>query len=205
MYYIYGQSWPSLLIESTDSMMKGGAITCFQSEISLNATDTLYKNSGVNGGAVFSIDSKIFITGLVTFSNNNASEGGGVYLHQSEMVCQHSVIFLENKANVSGGGIKAVSSFIRLLYQGYLVFMRNFAQENGGGIFLTGNSKITVLRQGYTENKGILQNLDSGLWTGPWTGLWTGLMATITSYAATSSNSLVTTLTAFVLSKWLQG
>ena len=137
--------------------MKGGAITCFQSEISLNATVTLYKNSGVNGGAVFSIDSKIFITGLVTFSNNNASEGGGVYLHQSEMVCQHSVIFLENKANVSGGGIKAVSSFIRLLYQGYLLFMRNFAQENGGGIFLTGNSKITVLRQGYTENKWALR------------------------------------------------
>ena len=132
--------------------MKGGAITCFRTEISV----TLYKNSGVNGGAVFSFDSNlIFITGLVTFSNNNASEGGGVYLHQSEMVCQQSVIFLENKANVSGGGIKAVSSFIRLLYD--LFFMRNFAQENGGGIFLTGNSKITVLRQGYTENKWALR------------------------------------------------
>ena len=46
---------------------------------------------------------------------------------------------------------------------------------------------------------GILQNLDSGLWTGPWTGLWTGLVATITSYVATASNSPVTTLTAFVL------
>ena len=31
---------------------------------------------------------------------------------------------------------------------------------------------------------GILQNLDSGLWTGPWTGLWTGLVTTITNQLA---------------------
>ena len=33
-------------------------------------------------------------------------------------------------------------------------------------------------------DKGILQNLDSGLWTGPWTGLWTGLVTTITNQLA---------------------
>ena len=27
---------------------------------------------------------------------------------------------------------------------------------------------------------GMLQNLDSGLWTGPWTGIWTGVVTTIT-------------------------
>ena len=34
----------------------------------------------------------------------------------------------------------------------------------------------------YSLADGILQNLDSGLWTGPWTGLWTGLVTTNTSF-----------------------
>ena len=30
--------------------------------------------------------------------------------------------------------------------------------------------------------KGILQNLDHGLWTGPWTGLWTDVLTTLTRF-----------------------
>ena len=136
---------------------KAGAINLVQSEIIFNATVTMHRNIGVNGGAVFSIDSKIFVTGHLTLSNNNAAEGGGMHLHQSELLCWHSVIFLENKADVSGGGIKAVSSFIRLSFQGSLLFMTNHAHYNGGGVFLTGNSKITVVHHGYKTNIWDLQ------------------------------------------------
>ena len=136
---------------TSDVYMKGGAITCVQSEVSTNATLILHNNIGFNGGAFFLIDSKLFASGSMTISNNNALEGGGLYLYQSELLCRGAVIVLENYGNVSGGGIHAVSSFIRLSFRGSLLFMRNHATQ-GGGLYLTGNSKITVLHQGYTTD-----------------------------------------------------
>ena len=72
------------------------------------------------------------------------------YLYQSELHCKDIVIFLENHANSSGGGIQALNSFIRLSLRGSLLFMRNCAKE-GGAIYLTRNSKITVLSYGEPE------------------------------------------------------
>ena len=129
--------------------VNGGAINCVQSEITFNGTIDLHKNSAFRGGAIFSVDTKIYAYGLTTLSNNRALEGGGLYLYQSELICKESVNFIENHGNKDGGGIHSLNSFIRLSYRGSLLFMRNHAKL-GGGVFLTSNSKITVVHLGYT-------------------------------------------------------
>ena len=141
---------------TSDIYMKGGAITSVLSEITSNATLVLHNNTGFNGGALFLIDSKLFTSGDTTISNNNAHEGGGLYLYQSELLCMGQVTLLENNVNVSGGGIHAVSSFIRLSFRGSLLFMRNHATQ-GGGLYLTGNSKITVVYVEYTAGARYLR------------------------------------------------
>ena len=83
-----------------------------------------------------------------------------MYLYQSVILCSKSFLtFVDNQANVSGGGINAVNSFIGLSYRGSIIFIRNHAQKNGGGIFVTGNTKISVLHQKYTADIWMIWDL----------------------------------------------
>ena len=126
--------------------IKGGAITAFLSSVTFGeySSITFIKNDAFNyGGAVASINSNIYSLGKTTVSNNKAKKGGGIYLFQSELRCMNQLTFIENQGNVSGGGVHSLNSFIRLISQGSLLFMRNAARQ-GGGIFLTSNSKINI-------------------------------------------------------------
>ena len=131
---------------SSFTSAKGGAITAVFSTVVFEeySVITFTKNMACTyGGAIISINSNIRNHGETTLSNNRAKKGAGIYLFQSDLRCTNLLMFIENSANTTGGGIHALNSFIRLTFEGSLLFMRNRA-DLGGGIFLTTNSKINI-------------------------------------------------------------
>ena len=143
---------------STAQLQEGGAVTVFQSDITFNGACTFVNNYARNGGAVQAIESKLHIyNGTMVIANNTADKtGGGIYIYQSELNCQnHSQVkFFGNYASEKGGGIHAISSSItvdisrnwRGEYLGSLLQIIENRAENGGGICLEVNAKISIIR-----------------------------------------------------------
>ena len=151
-------SSPPQKSKGTSGTQQGGAITAFQSNITLYGICTLTDNHAHNGGAIHASQSKVFVHGDILVANNRATHsGGGVYLYQSELHCkEHSTLnLLTNSATKTGGGIHATSSLIlvdHIYYNGeeqhkyYVNFTANNA-EQGGGLCLEVNAKVYILKR----------------------------------------------------------
>ena len=136
-------------------MQQGGAITAFQSNITLHGNCTLVNNYAKSGGAMHISQSKVFAySSILMLANNSAlHSGGGIYLYQSEWNCkEHSTLkLLRNSAKMKGGGIHAISSLIfmdHVYNEGNIIsvqFVENIA-EQGGGLYLEVNAKFHVLK-----------------------------------------------------------
>ena len=82
--------------DGTTSHQQGGAITSFQSRISLYGTCILIHNEAENGGAILATESKFFIYGELLVANNTATDsGGGACLYQSEFNCKDNSIYTQ--------------------------------------------------------------------------------------------------------------
>ena len=152
--------------DATDiNINEGGALTAFQSEITIDGICSLSNNHAKIGGAVNTIQSKVHVLGELAVSNNTAEDsGGGLYLSRSELTCEmYSRINLTgNRACGNGGGIHAVGSFISIdfsvhpwgttpsiihyQYLGSLVQFTENKAEKGGGIYLEEEAKIYILK-----------------------------------------------------------
>ena len=160
---------PELKNLTSVDINEGGALTAFQSEITLDGTCTTTKNRAKFGGAVHVIQSKLYVLGELTVSNNTAKEsGGGFYLSQSELVCEmySRINFTGNNANGKGGGIHAIGSFISIdssvhpwgyhtvhwEYLGSLLHFKENRAARGGAIYLEEQAKIYILKkEKYTD------------------------------------------------------
>lgn len=149
-------SFPLPIPKGASSMQQGGAITAFQSNITLHGSCTMDNNYAKNGGAMHISQSKIFAYGSILILANNSAmhRGGGIYLYQSEWNCkEHSTLKLfRNSAKMKGGGIHATSSLIfmdHIYNEGNVMsvqFVENSA-EQGGGLYLEVNAKFYVLKR----------------------------------------------------------
>ena len=132
----------------TTLYQQGGAITSFQSQMSLYGTCTLIYNSAENGGAILATESKMFVYGELLIANNTAiKNGGGIYLYQSEFISKDysTITLLSNAANSIGGGIHSISSLIKVDHPASSVhFITNQALA-GGGISLEMNARLYIL------------------------------------------------------------
>lgn len=123
----------------------GGALSSFQSDITLRDEVILNNNKGTTGGVMLLIESKLYSGGSITVLNNIATENGGaIYAQKSELKFNGRCNVSNNVAYQDGGGIYAKSSTIALL-QGSLHFFENNAR-NGGGLYFEYDSKLYVIK-----------------------------------------------------------
>ena len=142
--------------ESTASItQEGGAITSLLSNVILAGTMALIHNEARYGGALLAIESTTSVSGQIEIANNTATaEGGGLYLRQStfELKQAQFTCFFSHNTAIFGGGIHAISSTIIVNQPAALHLENNVAAETGGGMYLTGSSKINLLRFINDEN-----------------------------------------------------
>ena len=152
-------------VNTTINFKGGGALTLYQTMLSLSGEITFEYNHADIGGAIVATESEIYLSNQVNVVNNSASiSGGGLYLAQSELFSlqDSNLTVLRNMATERGGGIHAVSSSIKNVVTGLqytdlnrkvteefrgatLNIMDNSAQK-GGGLCLEANSKVIMLK-----------------------------------------------------------
>ena len=128
---------------------EGGAITSIQSNVIFTGESIFLNNRARYGGAMLATESKIMMHGEITVENNSAiTSGGGIFLQQSdiEIKGQNSITISNNHALI-GGGMHASSSVISVYQPGTVHFIRNKADNSGGGLYLEINPKIYMYIQ----------------------------------------------------------
>lgn len=119
---------------------QGGGVFAYFSNMSF-LEDVIFANntSGHDGGAIYIQSSILKYLGNVTFIGNSAISrggyGGGVYAVDSTVTISESIDFIENTARRGGGvGFEGVSQLV-LQSPVTVNFLRNNAEEYGGGIY----------------------------------------------------------------------
>lgn len=160
---------------TTVNYKEGGALTLYQTMLSLEGDISIENNHAEIGGAILATESELFLSKVVHMFNNSASaSGGGLYLSQSELlILQESRVTISgNSAYERGGGILAISSSIKCIvtgsqytangrmieeYKGAIVNITGNSAQKGGGIYLEANTKVTILKD-YIFNTGVRHN-----------------------------------------------
>ena len=119
----------------------GGIIFCVaNSNLSMHGNHKLWSNTAEYGGGVAGLDCQITFAGNISFENNTATYGGGLYGDQ--LYVRHIngfAKFINNSAIKDGGGAYISRSAFNIEYR--VTFLGNSAL-NGGGMMLTGDSKL---------------------------------------------------------------
>ena len=125
-------------------LMGGVIFSIARSNLSIQSQHRLWNNTAQYGGGVAAIDSQVTLAGNTSFENNTATYGGGLYADGSQLLNNGWTHFMNNSATKDGGGAYASRSELRselITAQGF-TFQENSALNNGGGVMLTGGSKI---------------------------------------------------------------
>ena len=121
---------------------KGGAVFCLRNSIlHMQGSHRLINNSAHYGGGIAAVESQIILAGDVSLENNKASFGGGIYVEKSNTSAGYGY-FSTNSASEYGGGIYASESTLYL--KECIIFDRNSALTDGGGLLLTEDSKLCL-------------------------------------------------------------
>ena len=148
---------------------QGGAISLFQSIVSIFGTCTFRNNSAETGGAIYAIESRLIILYRDAEIMDNTARvfGGGAYLYQSELTVYGNCVFERNTANEGGGGVYAIGSTITKInsesVSSHLIFRENEAMQ-GGAVYLKGNAKLYTYKF-QLEDVNIFGSLNSDLLT----------------------------------------
>ena len=152
---------------TTANFKEGGALTIYQTTISLQGEHRFENNLAEIGGAILGTESEVYVSQyakVAVVSNNAKTSGGGLYLSQSELLNlqESSFKIYNNTAYAKGGGIHAVSSSMKLtvtgskytdesgkineVYKGAILNITGNTAQYGGAMFLEGYSKLTLLK-----------------------------------------------------------
>ena len=136
------------------AQLMGGVIFCTaSSKLSIQRNHRLWNNTAQYGGGVAAIDCQVTLAGHTSFENNTATYGGGLYADGSHLNSSGWTDFINNTATKDGGGAYASRSVFST-EQGF-TFEENSALNNGGGMMLTGDTKIYLqpnTRLNFTSN-----------------------------------------------------
>ena len=132
---------------------RGGAVFASNSFVNFDSLVSITNNTAATfGGAFYTYQSTLTFTNTSLISHNRAGKsGGGFFLYLSQINFHQKMDIQRNIAN-NGGGIYAISSRVRFYtkdvnQQVNITIAYNQAQNgNGGGIYLSTNSKIQLLK-----------------------------------------------------------
>ncbi len=142
-------------------MTTNGTLNIFGAEIYDNSS-TLEDENGGNGGAIYLSNSTLVITDIQMYGNT-AVNGGAIYLQNSTATISNGIIGggqetlgsstneFSNKAT-NGGGIYLLGSTLTL--SDTAIISQNYAEECGGGLYLTTNSSVSTTGEiSFTSSK----------------------------------------------------
>jgi len=125
----------------------GGGVIVYGRLAGLQARSDIYQNSSTtDGGGLYIIGGTVTLNGTIVFANTAVRNGGGVYSADGNLTMQGTArVGLANftQTAVDGGGIYASGSSIQMIGAAIAV-INNTASNNGGGLFLTNRSTLTV-------------------------------------------------------------
>ena len=123
------------------AQLMGGVVFCIaSSNLSIQSQHRFWNNTAQYGGGVAAMDCQVTLAGITSFENNTATYGGGLYADGLRLHISGWTNFINNSATKDGGGAYASRSVLST-EQG-VTFQGNSALNNGGGMMLTGGSKI---------------------------------------------------------------
>ena len=134
--------------DSNEGSQYGGALTLFSTVIHTRGSE--FKNiiGATRGGAIMCDESVITFGATSTFTNNySLKQEGVIYLNQSACFVDYGakVIVANNTASFDGGGIYlSHHSNLTLHSQSMLRIVVNRATEHGGGIYISEYSSINA-------------------------------------------------------------
>ena len=151
------------------TLEEGGAITTFQSKLTLGGNTDISSNQADNGAGIYATESKVSVRGKIAVVNNSATNsGGGIRLYKSELSLRHGSL-LTVKGNIAkygrGGGIIATGSLIKIkvthgnLATPLITLTKNTAKE-GGGVYLEMDSKVYILKSDPIKKSGNRISID---------------------------------------------
>ena len=133
--------------DSNEASPYGGALI-FSTVIHIHGSEFKNIAGSTMGGAISCYDSLITLSKTSAFANNHAiRQGGAIYLDQSACFIAHgaTVIITNNTASYDGGGIYLNDhSNLTLYSQSMLQILDNRATEHGGGIYASQSSSINA-------------------------------------------------------------
>ena len=113
---------------------RGTAICLLGSNILFTGITEILDNTGKLGGSIYSEGSSIIFTNNSLLQGNNASFGGGIYsVHGTLLLGGGYIVFLSNRADVDGGALYAINTDITL--QKEVQFNYNSANRGGAMFF----------------------------------------------------------------------
>ena len=135
----------------------GGAIVAVESKVYLNNEVYVLNNGGSgSGGALNIYQTTLTLHGMARFVNNHAEFGGAIVARESEVYLNDEVHVLNNSASVTGGGLYLSQSQLISHLESNVTISNNYATESGGGLHAV-SSLIKCIVSGsqyYTDPNG---------------------------------------------------
>ena len=123
----------------------GGAVMLISVSMFQVIGNVLFENSHANyGGAISTRNTKIELIRKVSFFNNTAQScEGTIYALRSRIRMNKEVIFFGNSAEIGGALYLTQDSVCFLSPSVMVLFERNKAHKNGGGVFIDDSGYVT--------------------------------------------------------------
>ena len=125
-------------------------------DITFSGTCSLIGNVAGKGGAIYAAESKMKVNddiSLMIMSSTAHEIGGGAYLRRSVLTCHYCSVtaFLCNNGIKKGGGIHAINSLIKVLFDrsSHVKSAINFTENRskmGGGVYLESSAELIVVK-----------------------------------------------------------
>ena len=138
----------NVLFAHNDGSEYGGAIQVYRARrIDFIGDNTIFSgNSAQQGGAIWMIHiTEVTLNGSIIFIDNNTAQscGGAIYALRSRIRMNKEVIFFGNSAEIGGALYLTQDSVCFLSPSVMVLFERNKARKNGGGVFIDDSGYVT--------------------------------------------------------------
>ena len=122
------------------------------STLEFTSSNVESNSASSRGGGMYLSDSTLEFTSSNVESNSASSNGGGMYISDSTLVASNCSI-AKNVALSRGGGVYSDQCSLEIINESRV--RGNWAGDIAGGIFMSGDSQLTVRQSSLEENTAI--------------------------------------------------
>ncbi len=152
-------------IRNNNATTSGGGGRIWGTFIAYGVSSDIYENSAPHGGALSLSTGTVILNNAKVYQNTATAfdgKGGGIYVRNEGtiMLMNTAAIYYENRA-YNGAGIYANNATVTM--QGTATLSDNIASNNGGAVYLTNNSTLTLNGGGRIGQEGVIEIANEAL------------------------------------------